>query len=380
MTPERWHRVTELFHAARVLDSGRQDGFLADACGADAALKDAVRAMLTAHRRASSIDIDGLRGPVAVELPVELRTGELIGPYRIEAPIGAGGMGVVYRGRDLTLGRDVAIKVLPSRLATDPDRLARLAREAVLLAALNHPNIATILAVERDGHTPALVLEFVEGPTLADILESGAMPVPEALRVAAQVASGLAAAHDKGIIHRDLKPANIALRPDRVVKLLDFGLGKASGNLPTDAPVDELSTLARDETQPGTVVGTPAYMSPEQARGAADVDRRTDVWAFGCVLYEMLCGRPAFAGETASDTIVAILDREPDWNALPDRTPDIVLRLLKRCLTKDPAERMRDLADARLDVIDGQSSIRDATRWAPPARSKPFGDSLNAAK
>ncbi|HJR60345.1 MAG TPA: protein kinase [Vicinamibacterales bacterium] len=255
-------------------------------------------------------------------------------------------MGEVYRARDTTLGRDVAIKILPRHFTADPERLARFEREARVLAALNHPNIGAIYGLEASaGGVRALVLELVEGETMADRIQRGPVPVTDAVTIARQIADALDAAHEKGIIHRDLKPANIKVTPDGVVKVLDFGLAKAAtGEL-------QSPTVTVGSTQEGTILGTAAYMSPEQARGQA-VDKRTDIWAFGCVLYEMLTGHAAFPGETVSDTIAAVLGQEPDWAALPATTPPMVTRLLQRGLAKDPKRRLRDVADARADLDD----------------------------
>ena len=277
--------------------------------------------------------------------------------------LGAGAMGEVFRARDTTLGRDVAIKLLPSLFAGDPDRLARLAREARLLAALNHPHIATIHGFEEAGGLRALVMELVEGPTLAERLTQDswrhaktAALVAEALRIAGQIAQGLEAAHEKGIIHRDLKPANIKLRHDGSVKVLDFGLARAFSDEGAGADLGHLPTITTD-LHAGTIVGTPAYMSPEQARGQA-LDKRTDIWAFGCVLYEMLTGRSAFPGKTISDSIAAILERDPEWTALPANTPAGIRQLLRRCLEKDPNRRLHDIADARIEIDEVRSGAR----------------------
>ena len=280
------------------------------------------------------------------ETPEDAVIGATIGPYRVLSKLGEGGMGEVYRARDTTLGRDVAIKILPRHFTADPERLARFEREARMLAALNHPNIAAIYGiVDRRGRA-GLVLELVEGETLADRIQRGPVPVTDALTIARQIADALDAAHEKGIIHRDLKPANIKVTPDGVVKVLDFGLAKAA--------TGELQSSGGDRRaarRKGRILGTAAYMSPEQARGQA-VDKRTDIWAFGCVLYEMLTGHVAFPGETVSDTIAAILEREPDWAALPATTPPMVARLLHRGLEKDPKRRLRDIGDARAELDD----------------------------
>jgi Tol biopolymer transport system component len=282
--------------------------------------------------------------------------------YEVVARIGAGGMGEVYRARDTKLGRDVAIKVLPELLLANPERRARFDREARLLAALNHPNIGAIYGIEEgnastgSGQPPvqALVLELVEGPTLAERVANGRLPISEALTIARQIAEALEAAHTRGIVHRDLKPANIKITPDGRCKVLDFGLAKA---LTGDAPAPELShspTVTVTATRQGMLLGTPGYMSPEQARGQT-VDERADIWAFGCVLYEMLSGRSTFAGKTLTDTLARILEREPDWRALPESTPQRVQDLLRRCLRKDPKQRLHAVADARIEIEDAQN-------------------------
>ena len=295
-------------------------------------------------------------------------TGRQIGPYRIVSRLGAGGMGEVYRAHDTTLGRDVAFKVLPSAFAHDPDRLARFRREARALAALNHPHIAVIYGFEESEGVSALILELVDGPTLADRLAAGSLAPAEALPIARQLAEALEAAHEKGIIHRDLKPANVKVTPEGVVKVLDFGLAKALSGKGREPDVSQAPTVTALDTRDGVILGTAAYMSPEQARGHP-VDRRTDVWAFGCVLSEMLTGRRAFDRNTASDTIAAVIEREPDWNHLPEATADGVRRLLRRCLQKDPKRRLHDIADARLEVEDAMVAPAapgpTPKRWLP---------------
>jgi serine/threonine protein kinase len=244
------------------------------------------------------------------------------------------------------LARDVAVKVLPAELTIDAARLTRFEREARLLAALNHPNIATIHGIEDAGGYPAIVMELVEGLTLADRIARAPVPVDEALPIARQIADALEAAHERGIIHRDLKPANIKVTPKRLVKVLDFGIAK------TLVPDDQAPTgVTVERTEIGAIIGTPAYMSPEQVRGGI-VDQRTDIWAFGCVFYETLAGRAAFAGRTAADSIAAILGPGPDWTALPADTPSGVRRVLRRCLEKDPAYRLHDIADTRADLME----------------------------
>jgi eukaryotic-like serine/threonine-protein kinase len=261
-----------------------------------------------------------------------LAPGARLGPYEILSELGAGGMGQVYRARDTTLNRDVAIKVLLPAVANDPDRLARFGREAQVLASLNHPNIAHIHGVEESGGTRALVMELVEGPTLADRLAQGPIPLDEALPIAKQIAEALEAAHEQGIIHRDLKPANIKVRADATVKVLDFGLAKAMDPAAaSSAAAMNSPTLSAHATQAGIILGTAAYMSPEQAKGRA-ADKRSDIWAFGAVLYEMLSGERAFKGEDISDTLAAVLRQDVDWTALPTSTPAVVRRLIARCL------------------------------------------------
>ncbi len=279
-------------------------------------------------------------------------TGDSIGPYRILGPLGSGGMGDVFRAHDPKLSRDVAIKLLPKDVAGDADRRARFEREARLLAALHHPHIATIFGLERldgqdgrDGDAFAIVMELVEGPTLAECLEHGPLSIREVLAIARQLAEALDAAHEKGIVHRDLKPANIKVMTDGTVKVLDFGLATAIQSGPL-ADSDVTRALL---TQEGDIRGTPAYMSPEQARGQT-VDKRTDIWAFGCVLFEMLTGRSPFTGATRSDVIASVLQQDPDLSALPAATPKALRRVIARCLEKDPKRRMRDIGDVRAEL------------------------------
>lgn len=273
-----------------------------------------------------------------------------VGPYKVERELGRGGMGVVYLGMDSRLDRLVAIKALPETLAGDEERMARLEREAKILAALNHTNIAGIYGYEEKDGAFYLVLEFVEGPTLAERLAEGPMGVREALELAAQIASGIAAAHEAGVVHRDLKPGNIKIASENRIKILDFGLAKmAAADGHSGPSLSQSPTKAYAETRDGVVLGTAGYMSPEQARGKV-VDRRTDLWALGCILFEMLTGRQAFRGETISDTLAAVLRGEPDWALLPTETPAAVRRLLRRCLEKDARKRIRDASDARIDI------------------------------
>ena len=292
--------------------------------------------------------------------------GSRLGVYEVRELIGAGGMGEVYRGHDIKLNRSVALKILPPTFAQDPDRLGRFRREAQLLASLNHPNIGSIFGFEESDGIHALVLELVEGPTLADRIADGRLSLDEAMPIARQIAEALAAAHSQGIVHRDLKPANIKCRPDGTVKVLDFGLAKAVIDDMASASVTLSPTLTSPAlTQMGIILGTAAYMSPEQARGKP-ADKRSDIWAFGAVLYEMLTGKPAFAGDDVSDTLANILKTEPDWNALPAGTPSTIVRALRRCLEKDPNRRTHDISDAQLDLEEKDHSVAAARVLTKP--------------
>ncbi len=297
---------------------------------------------------------------------MSLTPGKRLGPYAVIAPIGAGGMGEVWRATDTKLQRDVAIKVLPAEVAGDAARLARFQREAQLLAALNHPNIAAIHGLEDADGQPFLVLELVPGEDLAERLKRGPLPVDEAVDVARQVAEALEEAHERGVVHRDLKPANVKVTTEGKVKVLDFGLAKAwtselaSGSAPD---LSQSPTLAHTGTAAGMILGTAAYMSPEQARGKS-VDKRSDVWAFGALLHEMLTGRPLFSGETVSDVLAAVLTREPDWAALPAATPASVRLLLRRCLERDPKRRLRDIGEARITLAAPADTERPETARA----------------
>jgi serine/threonine-protein kinase len=304
---------------------------------------------------------------------VTLQPGTRLGAYEIAARIGAGGMGEVYRATDTTLRREVAVKVLPEAVAADPERLARFRREAEVLASLNHPNIATVFGLEHEGATTALVMELVEGPTLADRIATGPLPLDEALAIARQITAALEVAHARGIVHRDLKPANVSVRPDGTVKVLDFGLAKAIA----PAGAEALSGLSQSPTittpamtQAGLILGTAAYMAPEQARGKP-VDARADIWAFGCVLFEMLSGVRAFGGDDITDTIAGVVAREPAWDALPDGLPAPVRRLLGRSLRKDPKERLHHIADARLELDAAGGEAESAPAVPPRTRLTP---------
>ena len=301
-----------------------------------------------------------------------LTPGTKLGPYEIIAPLGVGGMGEVYRARDTKLGRDVALKVLPAAFATDPERMARFRREAQVLASLNHPHIGAIYGFEDSGNTHALVMELIEGPTLADRIVRGAIPIGEALPIAREIAEALEAAHERGIVHRDLKPANIKITPDGGVKVLDFGLAKAVEADSSATDLHNSPTLTRMSTQAGIILGTAAYMSPEQAKGKS-VDRRTDIWAFGCALFEMLTGKRAFDGETVTDTIASVMKDDPAWSALPAVVPLRVRELLRRCLMKDPKQRLQAIGEARI-ALDDNSNVTSSAFVAaavPAAGSAP---------
>src|SRR6267378_193967 len=306
------------------------------------------------------------------QVPMPILTGKRLGPYEILSAIGAGGMGEVYQAHDTKLGRDVAIKVLPEAFAHDPGRLSRFQREAKMLAALNHSNIATIFGLEQFNSTSYLVMELVPGETLQQrIKREGAIPIDEALAIAKQISEALEAAHEKGIIHRDLKPANVKVTPEGKVKVLDFGLAKAfegdkSGSDPSNSP-----TLSQAATLQGVILGTAAYMSPEQARGKA-VDKRTDIWAFGCVLYELLACKQAFHGEDITDILAAVVKSEPDWSCFPETTPAAVRLLVRRCLQKDKALRLRDAGDVRIEIHEAMSAppTAVAATAAPATRSR----------
>src|SRR5436309_5757601 len=316
---------------------------------------------------------------------MKLSPGLCVGAYEVLAPAGAGEMGEVYRARDTRLGREVALKVLPEMFSADPERLARFEREAQVLAALSHPNIAGIYGLEEWEGNRILVLEFVPGETLAELLEKTKLEIrnskigssSDPLGIARQITEGLDAAHSKGIVHRDLKPSNIKVTPEGKVKILDFGLAKAleveSGpgvGAIHESPLQNSPTLTALGTREGVILGTAAYMSPEQARGKR-LDKRTDIWSFACVLYELLAGRQTFSVETVSDTLVADLKGEPDWQALPAATPPGIRRLLRRCLEKDPLRRLHDIADARIEIEDAlaqPAETAEVPRGIAPAR------------
>jgi serine/threonine-protein kinase len=297
--------------------------------------------------------------------------GSTLHHYRILEKIGSGGMGEVYRGQDTKLGREVAIKVLPDIFARDPERLARFEREAQLLATLHHQNIAAIFGVEDAVSLRYLILEYVSGTTLAERLKAGPLPIDEALTIARQTAQAIEAAHEKGIIHRDLKPANVKVTPEGKVKVLDFGLAKALLPETTPQAISDSPTLTTPATRQDVILGTAPYMSPEQARGKV-VDKRADIWAFGCLLFELLTGKQAFNGETMTDVLAAVVRGEPHWNSLPSNTPAKVRETLHRCLQKDPLQRLRDIGDARIvieEAFEGAAAPQPATSAFPATRA-----------
>jgi Tol biopolymer transport system component/predicted Ser/Thr protein kinase len=345
MTPERLRQIEELYHSAREREPNERAAFLAQACRGDEELRQEV-AQLLAQLASSDNMLDSPAADLLASSTVaQLTTGTQIGPYKIEAALGAGGMGEVYRAVDTRLKRTVAIKVAKENFGE------RFEREARAIAALNHPNICTLYDVGPN----YLVMELIEGPTLAERIQQGPVPLEEALGIAKQIADALEAAHEKGVVHRDLKPGNIKIKPDGIVKVLDFGLA-------TQIVAREGEETTETMTAPGTILGTVAYMSPEQAQGKP-VDKRADIWAFGAVLYEMLTGHRTFQGETVSDTLAAVLTKEPEW----ERVPAKVQRLLKRCLEKDPQKRLRDISGVGLlleDEPQGMALRHSGVPWA----------------
>ena len=357
-----------MFHDAVARDPSVRDAFVAAACKDDSALRQEVAKLIAAHDVAAHFD--EMRGLSMPPVP-HLEPGSRLGFYRVDAWIGAGGMGEVYRATDTKLVRTVALKILSPVFGQDPERVARFHREAQILAALNHPHIAHIYGLETIGDVTALVMEMVEGSTLADRIADGPIALDETLNIAKQLADALDAAHQQGIVHRDLKPANVKVTLDGLVKVLDFGLAKA---LETSSSSDPALTATASSgiTRPGLILGTAAYMAPEQARGK-QVDRRADIWSFGCVVYEMLTGIAAFSGESMLDTLTAVLERTPAWDRLPETVPPNVRRSLHRCLEKDSKRRARDIGDVWLD-LEQSDGVDDAPtrldRSASTLRSK----------
>ena len=376
MNPDRWRQVADVYESALEREPAARGAFLAEACRDDSALRREVESLLAQEHTTLVVDQDVLAvAAVVLEGVSRLEPGTALGPYRVDVLIGAGGMGEVYRAHDAKLNRDIALKVLPESLTANSDRLARFTREANVLASLNHPNIAAIYGFEDSGDVHALVLELVEGPTLADRIARGPLALSEALAIARQIADALAAAHEHGVIHRDLKPANIKVRDDGTVKVLDFGLAKPiddarapqSADALPRSPLESPSVMSPVVTAMGVILGTAAYMSPEQAKGRA-ASKRSDVWSFGCIVFEMLTGKRAFDGDDVSDTFASVLKSQPDWAALPNDTPSAIRRLLRRSLEKDPRRRLSDMADARLEIDEAQA-LPGAD--APRRRSRP---------
>src|SRR5690348_4479072 len=381
---ERWQEIERIYHRALELDGSARAEFLAKTCAGNAGLRDEVESLLAHGDQAGSyLETPpaemaakafgkGERSPAASTSVLEL--GTMIAHYRVTARLGAGGMGEVFRARDTKLQRDVALKILPQAMARDAERMARFEREAQVLASLNHPNIAAIYGLEESNGIRALVMELVEGETLGEKIvgegsalprERGALPCQEALPIARQIAEALEYAHERGVMHRDLKPANVKITPEGAVKVLDFGLAKAvaPGFSPAHPDAAEDPTDISLATRPGMILGTAAYMSPEQAKGQR-ADRRCDIWAFGCVLYEMLSGRKAFEGETLSDVLAAVITKEPEWNALPTIAPLSIQKLLRRCLQKDVRQRLQAIGDARIAIEETLSGT-----GVPPVES-----------
>jgi eukaryotic-like serine/threonine-protein kinase len=371
MDRERWRLIETLYHAARSMPPGARADFLATECRGNESLRSEVESLIA--QPDATWAGPGRSGDGATDDIL----GKRVGQYDVQSLLGAGGMGRVYRARDTRLGRNVALKLLPPEWTGDPDRLARLEREARLLASLNHPNIATIHGIEDAAGLRALVLEYIEGETLADRIARSALPIAEALAIARQVQDALDAAHERGIVHRDLKPANIAITTAGLVKVLDFGIATLEAAPDASAPQgSQAPTVTARGTREGVAAGTAAYMSPEQARGLA-IDKRTDIWAFGCVLYEMLARRPVFGRATLTDTFAAIVEREPDWGALPPDTPPGIVRLLKRCLEKERRKRLRDIGDADAVSSDVSVAVR-RHRWWPLAMTAAIAIAVSA--
>ena len=360
MATDRDSRIDGICCAAMALDGPSRDAFVAAACAGDEGLRREIDSLLRYQSKADGFMAEPALAVAAQRLASagDAMIGRQLGAFRVHSLLGAGGMGEVYRARDTTLGRDVALKVLPALFTADPDRLARFEREARTLATLNDPHIGAIYGLEEHDGIRVLVLEIVEGSTLADRIALGALSIAEALSIAGQTAGALEAAHEKGIIHRDLKPANIKITPDGIVKVLDFGLAKVWDAEPSAPNPTQSPAVAIGRTAAGVILGTAAYMSPEQARGQS-LDRRTDIWSFGCVLYEMLTGRAPFAGDTIADTLAAILEREPDWAALPATVPAAVRTLIRRCLKKDGQQRIVDISVAKF-VLDDLADVASA--------------------
>jgi serine/threonine protein kinase len=362
---ERWLKIERLYHGALERQANERSQFLAEACAEDESLRREVEVLLAQGGGSGSFlgapamevaaqtlardQADGTASPDAM-------LGRTVSHYHIVEKLGEGGMGKVYRARDTKLGRDVALKVLPEAFAQNIERMARFQRGARLLASLNYPNIAAIYGLEESTSVRALVMELIEGPTLGELIAAGPMPIGEALPIARQIAEALEFAHERGIVHRDLKPANIQLTKEHQVKILDFGLAKALEGEASPADISKSPTQPVEATQAGMILGTAGYMSPEQAQGKS-VDRRADIWAFGCVLQEMLTGKPTFQGETVAETLAEVLKAEPDWNALPAATPPHIRNLLRRCLEKNPKRRLQAMGEARIAMEESVAPV-----------------------
>jgi serine/threonine protein kinase/Tol biopolymer transport system component len=381
--PDDWSRVKDIFAHARAMPANARAAYVVEACSGDESLRQDVESLLAADKRAEGFLETNPR--LLDGEPTESLEGRSIGAYQIGSLIGAGGMGEVYEGRDTILNRQVAIKVLLPIVAHDSESLTRFRREAQLLASLNHPHIAQVYGFEHTDDVWGLVMELVPGPTLAQRIGGRAavdpitptdgarkdapLPIAEALGIAAQIASALEAAHEQGIIHRDLKPSNIKVRDDGTVKVLDFGLATAlDSRMPREAGATRSSPGSGDATETGAIFGTPVYMSPEQARGQA-VDRRADLWAFGCILYEMLTGRRAFEGDGATDVLEAVENAEPEWTRLPEKTPPAIRTLLRRCLEKSRARRLDSATAVRLEIDDALATV--SSRVVAPSERPP---------
>jgi serine/threonine-protein kinase len=372
-TLDDWPRVKRVLDGALACEDADRQAYLTEACGSDTAFRARIDRLLAARDRVGTF----LETPAAVLLDPETHadlSGKVVNTYEVVARLGTGGMGEVYRARDTRLNRDVALKILPRAFAADRERLSRFKREAQVLASLNHPHIGSIYGFEESGDTYALVLELVEGPTLADRIRRGPLPLDDALPIARQIVDAIAAAHEQGVVHRDLKPANIKLRPDGTVKVLDFGLAKACEH---EAAVPEAIPHSHALANPsatvlGRILGTASYMSPEQAAGKP-VDKRTDIWGFGCVLFEMITGRRLFDGGDVTAVIARIIEHEPDLRALPASTPVPIRRLLRRCLEKDRQKRLPDIGVARIELDEALAApaiVDTPTAVSRPARAR----------
>ncbi len=372
MNEERWRKAKAIYQSLVERDSSQKDAYLAQACAGDETLRKEVESLIACQSEA-----DGLMASPALEVvvrelasePEEDLSGRALLHYRVKEKIGAGGMGIVYRAGDTRLNREVAIKALPAIFSADPERLARFEREARLLATLSHPNVAAIYGLEECEGKRYIVMELAAGQTLAERIAKGPLPIEEALEICRQIAEGLEAAHEKGIVHRDLKPANVKITPEGKVKILDFGLAKAFEQETPAVDASKSPTLTDRMTRSGVILGTAAYMAPEQAQGKT-VDKRADIWTFGCILYECLTGRHPFDGDTVTETLASILKGEPDWRILPAALQPRTNELLHRCLDKDSKRRLRDIGEARLVI---ETSLSDKAPHSNAARA-PRGD------